>query len=171
MSKRSRQFTLIELLIVIAIIGILAGILLPALFIVKERARVAKVKTTLAGLTAALKKYETDFGVLPPHIPGAPGTGFDSSTLVIYLDGDKTNGGPKTAYFEFKQDEIVASGFEDPYGRTYHYRQPRGPGNPPVVEPTTINKTSFDLWSEGPAGYTDDGDTAGSDDITNWKQD
>lgn len=164
MSNHSKQFTLIELLVVIAIIGILAGILLPALFIVKERAKVTKVKTTIAGLTAALKKYETDFGILPPH---GTSPDWDSTNLVIYLDGDKTNGGPKTAYFEFKQDEVVGGLFLDPYDRTYHYRQPRGISG---VEPSTINKTSFDLWSEGPLGVVD-GDSAGSDDITNWKQD
>jgi type II secretion system protein G len=164
LSKR-KHFTLIELLVVIAIIGILAAILLPALFIVRERAKVAKAKTTISGLKAALKKYETDFGILPPHVP----TTFDSTTLVVYLDGDKTNGGPKTAYFEFKQDELdTATGeYLDPFERTYHYRQPRDPGG--AVEPTCVDVRGFDLWSEGPLGVVD-GDTVGSDDIVSWKE-
>lgn len=66
MAKSTRQgFTLIELLVVIAIIGILASMLLPALARAKMKAKVAKAKTEIAGIQAAITAYETDYGKLP----------------------------------------------------------------------------------------------------------
>ncbi len=66
MAKSTRQgFTLIELLVVIAIIGILASMLLPALARAKMKAKVAKAKTEIAGIQAAIAAYETDYGKLP----------------------------------------------------------------------------------------------------------
>ena len=65
-AKSTRQgFTLIELLVVIAIIGILASMLLPALSRAKVKAKVAKAKTEIAGIQAAITTYEIDYSKLP----------------------------------------------------------------------------------------------------------
>lgn len=66
MAKSTRQgFTLIELLVVIAIIGILASMLLPALARAKVKAKVAKAKTEIAGIQAAITTYYSDYSKLP----------------------------------------------------------------------------------------------------------
>jgi prepilin-type N-terminal cleavage/methylation domain-containing protein len=60
-------FTLVELLVTIAIIGILASLLLPALARAKEKAKATKVHAELYGLGLALEMYADDHeGRLPP---------------------------------------------------------------------------------------------------------
>lgn len=62
-----RAFTLIELMVVIAIIGILASLLLPALAGAKEKAKAVKVHAELYGLGLALEMYADDNdNKLPP---------------------------------------------------------------------------------------------------------
>jgi len=64
-------FTLIELLIVIAVIGLLLAILLPALRKVKEESYEVKCMTNLKSIGAACLMYSDDNrGVLPATCPG-----------------------------------------------------------------------------------------------------
>ena len=60
-----RTFTLVELLVSIAIIAILAGILLPAANGAIKKSQAAKSKAELTTLVNAIKQYESTYGVLP----------------------------------------------------------------------------------------------------------
>lgn len=59
-------FTLLELLAVIAIIGLLASIALPAISRIRERARIGAVKAQLAQIEIALQQYYTEWDTFPP---------------------------------------------------------------------------------------------------------
>jgi len=62
-----RAFTLIEMLVVIAIISILAGMLLPALASARERARIANCKANLSQIGKAVYLYSEQNGEFYPY--------------------------------------------------------------------------------------------------------
>ncbi|MCK4602100.1 MAG: prepilin-type N-terminal cleavage/methylation domain-containing protein [Phycisphaerae bacterium] len=59
-------FTLLELLLVVAVLGLLVAILMPSLSHAKLLAKVAKAKAELYGIATALVTYRTDQRTLPP---------------------------------------------------------------------------------------------------------
>jgi general secretion pathway protein G len=58
-------FTLIELMVVIIILGILAGLIIPRIMEDPEKAKVVKAKLQIEGFSAALKRYKLDNGDYP----------------------------------------------------------------------------------------------------------
>lgn len=62
---RSKAFTLIELLIVIGIIGILMGLLFPAVSSAILAARRAQARNDAVQIATACRAYETEYGVGP----------------------------------------------------------------------------------------------------------
>ena len=67
---KSTSFTLLELLITIVVIGILAGLLLPALGRAREEARKAKCLSNLRNIYLALSLYADDHANLYPFATG-----------------------------------------------------------------------------------------------------
>ena len=66
--RRQQGFTLLELIIVVAVIGILATIAMPRLLHAPERAREAVLKTNLRTLREGLDQYYADKGRFPATI-------------------------------------------------------------------------------------------------------
>ena len=65
MRRVTRGFTLVELLIVVAIIGIIAAIAIPGLTAAIQRARQKRTMVELRTVATAVSSYGTDFGYVP----------------------------------------------------------------------------------------------------------
>ena len=89
--KTQKGFSLVELMVVVAIIGILAAIAIPSYQKFQRKARQSEAKTMLASL------YTAEITFMAEHALGSPNLlqiGFTPSGQVTYLIGfsDKTNG-------------------------------------------------------------------------------
>ena len=97
-SNKTRQagFTLIELLMVIAIIGILAGILIPTIGAVRKQANVAASKSVLSNYVNAIQLFKGEYSYFP-FVTG--GTDYEASigtigteTFITTLSGRNSAG-------------------------------------------------------------------------------
>jgi prepilin-type N-terminal cleavage/methylation domain-containing protein/prepilin-type processing-associated H-X9-DG protein len=70
MRRRTPGFTLIELMVVIAVLGILLALLLPAVQSAREAARRAQCSGHLKQIALAMHNYQTVHSVLPPGKKG-----------------------------------------------------------------------------------------------------
>jgi len=164
------SFTIIELLVVISIIIILAGLILSTAGYVQKKGARSRAGAEIAALSTALESYKADNGIYPRDSTTTDAldpaasinlANYALASLYLYkeLSGD-TNAtrqplpGAKT-YFAFKPNQLSptdqsqpVTSIRDPFGNSYGYSTAKAasPSGTVGYNPT------FDLWST--AGVT-----------------
>ncbi|MBI9092433.1 MAG: type II secretion system major pseudopilin GspG [Desulfobacterium sp.] len=69
-AKNEKGFTLIELMVVVVILGVLAGLIVPRLMGRTDEAKQVKAQVDIAAIETALKLYRLDNGNYPPTEQG-----------------------------------------------------------------------------------------------------
>ncbi|MFN7941992.1 MAG: prepilin-type N-terminal cleavage/methylation domain-containing protein [Thermoanaerobaculia bacterium] len=107
-SRRERGFTLLELIIVVAIIGVLASIAMPALKDMPRRAQEAVLRANLHTLRDVIDQYYGDKGHYPTtigaladegylrQIPGDPITKSNTTWVAVFEEEDAEEAPPET---------------------------------------------------------------------------
>lgn len=148
--RSTHPFTLVELLIVIAIIAILAGLLLPAMFGATESTKKRQSKLMIKDIYTALAQFKMEKMSYPDE---------ETSYLMTdRTDGLLEEGGPHSIlpYFSFDRALFVDQGgynrLENPWdeaswNNAFLYSQSSQVG---AVNATTTGKDVF-VWTEAPA--------------------
>ncbi|MFL6648468.1 MAG: type II secretion system major pseudopilin GspG [Sulfurifustaceae bacterium] len=106
----ARGFTLIEILVVVVILGILAGLIVPRIMDRPDQARVVAAKNDINAITNALKLYRLDNGVYPSADQGL------SALVKRPESGDIPRNWKSGGYLERLP--------KDPWGNDYQYLNP-----------------------------------------------
>lgn len=190
--RRSLGFSLVELLVVMAIIVILAGLIIGAASAVFEKGKRSRAASEIQAMSTALESYKTDNGIYPPAstIKGPPtvaysvsdadpssGTDYvtSSQTLFQALSGGQTSyaAGPTAGtkvYMTFKLNQIGnpttgLSYIQDPWQFSYGYST--GDTSTPQTKYPNNGSGFFDLWSTAGRRSASAGDVAAW--MTNWQ--
>jgi len=146
-------FTLIELLAVITIIGILAGLTLGAAGAVRRHGATSTAKAEVAALQAACDRYFADNNSYPVGAadPGATNTPAGATTLFTSLLGSEnlTIAPTSKRYFEPKPamvyTNVSPNFFIDPWGNAYGYNSD-GTNAPLVWSTAGTTKGETNKW-------------------------
>jgi general secretion pathway protein G len=138
---RARGFTLVEVMVVVAILGILAALIVPKIIGRSDDARIVAAKQDVATLISALKLYRLDNQRYPSTDQGLKAL-VEKPTVDPIPNNWKSGG-----YL----DKLP----KDPWGNLYQYLQPGVHGE-------------LDVWSLGADGQP--GGTGNDADIGSWDQ-
>lgn len=135
-------FTLMELLLVMAILVILLGLVAPRFLGTQKKANESAARSQIGLLKGPLENYALDMNNYPSTEEG----------LVALVEAPSDSERPERWAGPYLDETSIPT---DPWGNEFQYEYP--PSHNEVDQP--------DIWSIGP-----DGEDGTDDDITNWSE-
>ncbi len=168
-----RGFTIVEILIVMTIILILAGLIIGSFSFVKTRQQKNQAEIQIKLLEKAIEDYKLDNGEYPGDANAGGSTGTGESNMLfraLYYEGFQAGNDGSVSIYLSELDPTndtqkwingtgATSTITDPWGAEFRYRRGTGAMNP-----------DFDLWTIGPDGESagNGKDSKDKDDIGNF---
>ena len=140
-SRRRGGYTLLEVLIVVAIIALIAAMVVPNLLARFQGAKITTTETRIKSLDSMMKMYSIDYGTYP--------TGGTEVFEQLMNPGQHPRTGQTIPPY---LEEYPRDGWDQPFNYEY-----------PNSKFTGIDKPA--IWSNGPNQQNDNG---AGDDINNW---
>jgi len=115
-------FTLVELLVVISIVGLLAGLMSVAIPKAMEGGKKAKAKGELNAIVAAVKAYNQEYGRWPGSVTATSDTTFqdaNSKSLLSALSGTNNALVENPKSVRFLEGASTDGTMKDPWGTQY----------------------------------------------------
>ncbi len=140
--RRQSGFTLIEIMVVVVILGILAGIVVPRIMDRPDDARISKARSDIRAIESALNLYRLDNNVYPSTDQGL-------EALVEEPTGDPQ---PRN----WREGGYLDRLPKDPWGNDYQYLNPG-------------EHSDIDIFSYGADGQS--GGSGAQAEIGNWELD
>ena len=183
---RYNAFTLIELILVVGIIIVLAGLVLSTVGYARKKGARARAETEMAAISAAIENYKADNGVYPSNSDtngldartmgdptGTTDPTYNSSSVYLYvqLSGDinKNRNPTGKSYMSFKPNMLFPADqtlnvqyIQDPFGYSYGYSTSN------QVDPTHGYNPTFDLWTTCTLTNSPPSSAAQNQWIKNW---
>jgi len=122
-NRKSNAFSLIEMLVVLAMISILMGVTFSGIGKARTRARVAKANSEVRSLMNAWLAYESSYDDWPVDIEGEDIDAYAENIAPLLGKG---NDGDGSVYLNAT---IKAGAFRDPWGKPYRFKVLRDDGS------------------------------------------
>ena len=175
---KRRHFTLIEMLVVVAVIAILIGILIPTIGTVMEKVKQSKTKAIINSLRLGIKQYESTYGFLPwtgentdKFIEYTSGNGTNPlyDELLNTLEGNDKSLNPRGIKFLDMSDSDYKDAWDEELNVVLDLDYNSSIDNSLIYGDGTKN-TEIIIWSAGPDGdhNADDSHADNDDNVNSW---
>lgn len=192
---RSSAFTLVELLVVVAIMAILVAILLPGIGAVRNGAKKTKARLDVAALQHAFKAYYNEYAKWPGNLNDYnnwPASEADvesqingievrgpvvrmlaGENVMVGVGGDDPTNPRQVVFLEVPAESLIGDAYLDPWGNPYKYMLDFNYDNNLLIRfsnfsgETNLTDITVGVWCRGKDLSDEEGNRG--DDLTSWQ--